>query len=88
MKDNQQILYSLKDIASRLSISPKAVAFRLKKQNIRPRKRPKSNAHWYTRLDFDMIDTRQVEKEIEVIYVTRTTEIIHSKLNFNQLHEL
>jgi len=73
--------YTLKEISKLLGVGQKAIYLRFKKHNIQPIKKKGSNAFYYTNYDIDIIDKRNVVKEVEVIYVTRTIEIYESKMN-------
>lgn len=75
--------YNLKEISKLLGVGQKAIYLRFKKHNIEPIKKKGSNAFFYTNFDIDIIDKRNVQKEIEVIYVTQTFLIMPSKMNYD-----
>ena len=75
--------YTIKEISELFNLTPKAIYLRFKKHNIEPIKKKGSNAFFYTNFDIDIIDKRNVQKQIEVIYVTQTFLILPSKMNYD-----
>ena len=93
------MLYTSKEVAEMFNITPRAVNERIKIKRIKPYTFAGGTLFLF---DVEMIKAIKKKKEKlsnailndvgfdvkEIIYVTRTTEILHSKLNYLSLEQL
>ena len=95
--------YTVRDIAKESERRIETIYYHIRKQNIKPIKSELIKGNAYTNFysegqkttilgsieEVEKNQARNPPKSIpEIIYVTRTTEILHSKLNFLTLEQL
>lgn len=86
-----EIYYTTKDLIEETSLTKSTLYYRIEKLKIPYRQRKIKGfirERVFTLADFNKIVNYIPKKDLEIIYVTRTYEIIHSKLNFLELEQL
>ena len=89
---SDKIYFTTKDIVEQTTLSKSAIQFRVEKLRIPYRERMITGflkQRLFTEGEVSQIvNYKSKEFNPEIIYVTRTTEILHSKLNFLTLEQL
>ena len=89
MKLDQLRRYTLKEISDCYGISISTLKWRCFKNNLVPIKHNGLHQFALTFADVYLVIDKDNENPFqEIIYITRTTEILHSKLNFLTLEQL
>jgi len=83
-----KLLYSTTEVALLKRKNKRTITDRAHARNIIPHRKQGVKGFYFTEEQIEEMFSEKVNGCPEIIYVNRTTEIIHSKLNFNQLHEL
>lgn len=88
----EQVLFSVQDLSNRFKISPDAILCRVRSRKIKPFTETGSSKYLFTE---DQVTTLflnykdfKAQNDLEIIYVTRTIEILHSKINYLELKDL
>lgn len=83
--------WDLKAISNAYGMSKENLRYRCQRLNIRPINHKGKYEYRLNSIDIDRIMAmvqRKTDSLPSIIYVTRTTEILHSKLNFLELNQL